>query len=103
MCEEGFTVREIPPEKRDFNSHYTDDIPFAAVFDPSVKHQLIDAYGLDCYTETDDGLLFEFSFTNRDYLISWLLGFGGRVKVLSPDDIVESLQTAAKNILERYK
>ena len=103
ICDESYTVREIPPERRDFNLHYTDDISFTALFDPSVKHLLIDAYGLDCYTETDDGLFFEFNFTNRDYLISWLLGFGGKVKVLSPDDIAEDLQTAAKNILERYK
>jgi len=103
MCDDTYTARDIPPEKRDFGAHFSDDIPFAAIFDPSVKYQLIDSYGLDCFTETDDGLLFEFGFTNRDYLIGWLLGFGDKVKVLEPLDIVEGLQTAAKNILERYK
>ncbi|MCL2082358.1 MAG: WYL domain-containing protein [Oscillospiraceae bacterium] len=75
----------------------------AALFDSSVKYQLIEIYGLDCFTETDEGLLFEFGFTNRDFLVSWLLGFGGKVKVLEPDYIVSDLKTAAENILENYK
>ena len=63
----------------------------------------IETYGLDCFTETTDGLLFELGFTNRDYLIGWLLGFGDRVKVLAPSDIAESVQDVAKKILSRYK
>ena len=103
VCETSYTPREIPPERQNFNTHYTDDIKFAALFDPSVKYQLIESYGLDSYTETDEGLLFEFDFTNREYLINWLLGFGGNVKILAPSDIIEGVKTAAKNILERYK
>ena len=103
LCEEGYTPREIPPERLDFNAKFTDDIKFAALFDPSVKYHLIEIYGLDCFTETDEGLLFEFGFTNREFLVSWLLGFGGKVKVLEPETIVEDLKTAAENILENYK
>ena len=103
VCEEGYTARDVPPEKRSFNTHYTDEIKFTALFDPSVKYMLIESYGFDSYVETDEGLLFEFDFTNRDYLISWLLGFGGKVKVLSPSNIIEALQTTAKNILKQYK
>ena len=102
MCEGGYSSKEIPQEKRDFNAFYTDEIKLKALFDPSVKYQLIETYGLDCYTETEKGLLFEFDYTNSNFLISWLLGFGGKVKVLAPDFIAEDLQAAAKNILERY-
>ena len=103
LCGEQYSPREIPPEKRDFSARFTDDIKFAALFDPSVKYQLIEIYGPGCFTETDDGLLFEFGFTNRDFLVSWLLGFGGKVKVLEPDYIVEDLKAAAGNILKNYK
>jgi len=48
-------------------------------------------------------LLFELGFSNRDFLIGWLLGFGDRVKVLEPSDIAESVQTTAEKILLRYK
>jgi len=105
ICDERFAPREIPPEKREFNRSFASDKEnkLVALFDPSEKYQLIEAYGLDCYEETDEGLRFEISFTYRDYLISWLLGFGGKVKVIEPKEIVEDIGRAAENILSRYK
>ena len=103
LTEEGYTPQEIPPERREIGSHFTDNIKLEALFDPSAKYRLIETYEPDCFIETEEGLLFEFAFTNRDYLISWLLGFGGMVKVIAPDDIAEGLQAAAKDILGRYK
>jgi len=103
LCNEQYTPREIPPEKRDFSAEFTDDIKFVALFDPSVKYQLIEIYGLNSFTETNRGLLFEFGFTNREFLVSWLLGFGSKVKVLEPDYIVEDLKAAAENILKNYR
>jgi len=101
-CVESFVMREIPPEKRDYNSHLIDNIKLAAIFDKSVRYQLIEAHGLDCYYETDEGLHFEMDYTNRSYLISWLLGFGNKVKVIAPQDIVTEIKEIAKNILELY-
>jgi len=103
MCNESYTPREIPPERRDFNTNFPDDIKLVAVFDPSERYKLIESYGLNCYTETEDGLRMEIGFTNRDFLINWLLGFGGKVKVLEPGYIAEDIKTAAGNILSRYK
>jgi len=103
LCEDNYKPREIPPERRDFGTHFTDDINLVALFDPSAKYQLIETYGLDCYTETDEGLLFAFGFSNRDFLMNWLLGFGDKVKVIEPNDIVEDIKSVAKNILSQYK
>ena len=103
MEDEKYNPREVPEERRNFFNHYTDDIKLQALFDPSVKYQLIESYGLDCYEETEEGLFFEFGFTNRGYLLSWLLGFGDKVKVLAPDDIADEICMAAENILRRYK
>ena len=102
QTDESFTMRNIPPEKRDFNSHLTDDIKLVALFDKSVKYQLIEAYGPDGFYEDDTGLIFEFGFTNRDYVISWLLSFGNKVKVIEPPDMAKDIQAIAKNILTRY-
>lgn len=103
LCDESYTPREIPPDRRDFGMNFPDDIKLVALFDRSEKYKLIETYGLNCYTDTDDGLRLEIGFTNRDFLINWLLGFGGKVKVVEPDYIVEELITAAENILTRYK
>ena len=102
LCDEQFAPRAIPPERQDHNAHFTDDIRLVALFDTRVKYQLIETYGLGCYTETPEGLHFECGFTNRDYLLSWLLGFGGHVKVLVPEDLAQDIKTAAENILRRY-
>ena len=53
--------------------------------------------------ETGEGLRLEIGFTNRDYLIGWLLGFGGGVKVLEPSAIADDIEAAAEKILSRYK
>ena len=103
LINETYNSREIPPERRDFNARFSDDIKLVAVFSPSERYRLIESYGLNCYTETSNGLRLEIGFTNRDYMISWLLSFGSKVTVLAPLKIAEDIQTAAKNILSSYK
>ena len=100
---EKFVPREIPDHKRDFNAHLTEHIHLIAVFDPGERYKLIETYGLHCYTETPEGLRLEVGITNQNHFISWLLGFGGKVKVLHPPDIAEDIKAAAKNILARYE
>jgi predicted DNA-binding transcriptional regulator YafY len=105
LCGESFVPREIPPEKRDLKAWFGEDKEntLVALFDPSEKYRLIETYGPDCYEETANGLRFEIKFTKRDYILGWLLGFGGKVKVLEPEFLVNDLKNAAENILSRYK
>ncbi|MCL2236030.1 MAG: YafY family transcriptional regulator [Defluviitaleaceae bacterium] len=97
-----FDLRDIPPDRRDFGNHWQGNHTLVAIFDKSVRYQLIETYGLDCYTETPEGLHFEVSFDNIDFYLSWLLSFGGKVKVLQPPELAEQIKTAAKNILKQY-
>lgn len=98
-----YAPREIPPERRDFSAHLPDDKRLVALFDPSVKYLLIDTYGLNCYTEDANGLLrLTVGYTNRDYMIAWLLGFGDKVKVLEPIDIACAIREKAEKIVEQY-
>jgi len=97
-----FSTRSIPPEKRDFSRQLTDENKLAALFDKSAKYLLIEAYGPDCYREIDEGLYFEIGYTNKSYIISWLLSFGDKVKVLEPVHIINEIQTIAKNISSHY-
>jgi len=103
ICDELYDQRDIPTEKRDFNARFTDDIKLIAMFDPSEKYRLIETYGFESFTETPAGLRLEIGFTNREFLITWILGFGGKVTVLEPADIAEEIQTAAEKILSNYK
>lgn len=104
LCAEYYTPREIPPEKRDFNSRLPDDRKLIALFDPSTRYQLIETYGLHCYTETQAGQLrLEIGYTNRSFMISWLLGFGEKATVLEPADMAEDIKRIAAKILETYR
>ena len=101
-CDESYTPREIPPEKRDFTAHFLDDIKLVALFDHSEKYRLIESYGMESFAENEDGLLLEVGFTNRDYVVSWLLGFGDKVKVQEPQYIVDEIKCIAQRIALRY-
>ena len=104
LRDEAYTPREIPPEKWDFNARLKDEFKLVALFDPSEQYKLIETYGLHCYTKTADGLLrLEVGFTNREFISSWLLSFGGKVKVLEPEYIAEDVNAAAERILSQYK
>lgn len=104
QCDENFVPRMIPPEKRDFNARFTDHLRLVALFDPSTKYQLIETYGPHCFTKTDNGKLrLEIGYTNRDYTMNWLLGFGDKVKILEPADMAEEIHRIAKNIVASYE
>jgi len=103
LCNENYVIREIPPEKQNPGSNFHDNIKLVAVFEPSERYKLIELYGLNCYTETDEGLMLEIGFTNREYMITWLLGFGSKVKVLEPGDIAVEMENEAEKILNKYK
>lgn len=103
LCEETFVPREIPEEKKNFNESLPDDKPLVALFDPSVRYQLIETYGPHCYTETKDGLLrLEIGYTNREYTISWILGFGDKAKVLKPLDMAKEIKEIVAEIYKKY-
>ena len=102
LCDETYKPRDIPPERQRFDDKPADKTKLVALFDPSQRYKLIEYYGVNCYTETDDGLRFEVGFNNRDYVIEWLLGFGGGVRVLEPEDIAKGMIAAAEKILSNY-
>jgi len=103
ICDSSYSPREIPEERRDFNSQFTDDTRLVAIFNSSEEYRLIETYGSDSYKKTSDGLRLDIGFTNRDYIISWLLGFGDKVRVIEPRWLAEEIQEIAMNVLKRYR
>lgn len=100
---ETYTPRAVPPEKMDFQTALPDQNKLIALFDPAVKYQLIETYGLHCYTETNDGLLrLEIGFTNWDYTLSWILGFGSKATVIEPAEMAAHIKAIASALLKHY-
>ena len=73
------------------------------LFDKNVRWRLIEDYGLNCYTETDEGLLLDLNYTDRDYIKSWIFSFGEAVTVLAPDDFREEMKKNAEIICGKYQ
>ncbi len=104
VLEKAFTPREIPSGSMDFGARFPDGNRIVVLFDPSALHQLIDSYGRDCFAEQPDGYLrFESGYTNRSYMISWVLGFGDKARVVEPKDMAEEIREIAKKMWHAYR
>jgi predicted DNA-binding transcriptional regulator YafY len=100
---QSFSVQDIPGEQLDFDRWLTDYISILAIFDADVKYRLIEEYGTDFYTELPDGRLrFEFQFTNEEYILSWLLGFGEKVELIEPKELREKLKIRLEKSIKKY-
>lgn len=103
VIDESFDKRVIPETRTDFDTHFTDENKFQVLFDSSVKYQLVEEYGKDCFEVLDDGhLLYSGSYTNHDFIVKWLLGFGDKATVIGPDDLVDDIKAQARKILGNY-
>lgn len=104
ITEDSFQKREIPEEKRQFGTHMTDDYVITAVYDLSVKYRLVEEYGHNSFTEQEDGWLYtEWGFTRPERAVEWFLGFGDKVKVLAPPEMVERMKRAIDAIKNLYE
>ena len=100
----SFLPRKIEEEQKDFNRYFRDELQVTLLFDPSVKYRLIDEYGIECFTvEEDRRLKFRTGFTNKDYLLSWILSFGDKAEVIYPKGLKQEVKKIAENILKHYK
>lgn len=102
LTDEYFLARPISVDDAKKDMEFSEPYEARFLFDKSVRFRLIEDYGLNCYTETDEGLYLKLNYTNRDYIISWILGFGDKVTVLEPQDFKDELKKIAKNIFDKY-
>lgn len=99
-----FEPRELKEEYKEFDRYFSDEHQVTLLFAPEVKYRLIDDYGKDCFEVNEDGkLLFRMGFTNRDYMLSWVLSFGDKVEVLYPKGLKQEIRKIAENIIKQYE
>lgn len=100
---ELFEQRELPQFKIHNEEIFANNIMVTAIFNPIVKWRLIDEYGIDSFREQEDGkLLFQFGFTNKINLFSWLLSFGNNVELIEPYDLRKNFIAHTKEIINKY-
>jgi hypothetical protein len=98
LADERFQLRDVPPEQ--LGGGYASPEPHNVkiLFDKSVRFRLIEEYGLNCYEETADALLLSLDYSNKDYVFSWILGFGDKAKLLAPEETRSEVAALARNI-----
>lgn len=104
ITEETYEERNIPEEKKHFGSQMTDDYIITAIYDPSVKYKLVEEYGPESFAVMEDGRLYtEWGFTDPEEAVYRFLGFGDKVTVTGPPEIVEKMRTTIQKTAEKYK
>lgn len=99
-----FLPRKAPVPDLSAEKIFPGDIKVKAVFSNDAKWRLVEEFGIHCFTEQDDGtLLFTADYTNQENLITWLLTFGDKVKVVEPEEVREELIHIAQNIIQKYR
>ncbi|MCR5267510.1 MAG: WYL domain-containing protein, partial [Lachnospiraceae bacterium] len=96
--------RDVPPPDLSNRKVFPAKDRMKALFDPSMKWQLVEEYGVDSFTENDDGsLLFEHEYADDEGLIAWMLSCRDKVTVLEPERIREKLYRITSEIAKRYE
>lgn len=104
LTDELFKPRTIPYEKGSIGDCFADNSKITIIFDRSVEHLVIDTYGPNNYVITEDGKIkLTIGFTNRDYIINWILGFGEKARVTQPRDIALEIKRKAEKIIKNYE
>lgn len=102
VTDQKYSLRTVPIDKTTASDAFPDTYNIQILFDKSVRFRLIDEYGLNCYEETENGLLFSMGFTNLEYAISWILGFGDKAEVISPLSFRNEIAKTIKNLVKIY-
>jgi len=103
VLDETYEPRDLPEYNSQNQLAMPSQIHLVAEFDQTMKWRLIDEYGLDCYQMTREGKLrFEFYFSSRENLFSWILSFGDGAEIIEPEELREELLKVIEKTGEKY-
>ena len=96
--------REVPMPDLSNDKVYPPKNRVKALFDSSMKWQLVEEFGVDSFTEMKDGsLLFEHEYADDEGLLAWMLSCRDKVTVLEPKRIRAELYQISSDIAKRYE
>ena len=98
-----FEGREVPMPDLSNEKVFPGGIRVKALFAADMKWRLVEEFGPDCCTETEDGrLLFAADYTDMENLITWILTFGEKAEVLEPMEVRERICSIAEAMRKNY-
>ena len=98
-----FTCRNAPMPDLSQEKVFPGGIKVKALFTSDMKWRLVEEFGVNCFTETDDGrLLFTADYTDIENLVTWLMTFGPKAEVLEPEEARDIICRNAEETLKIY-
>lgn len=103
VSQEHFTERPVPMPELRSEQIFPGGIEVKALFTPDCKWRLFEEFGKDCFVECEDGrLLFHATYTDKEYLVSWLMTFGEKVILLEPQEIKKEIKEKIRKMWDNY-
>lgn len=101
---ETFAARSVPTPDLSTETIFPKNIRVKALFTQDVKWRLVEEYGPNCFTETEDGrLLFTVDYTDIENLVTWILTFGDQAELLEPPEARERIAQIVQNMTTVYE
>lgn len=102
--EKIFECREVTMPDLSNEKIFPVGIKVKALFEADQKWRLVEEFGLECFSEYDDGrLLFTADYTDMESLVTWLMTFGEKAEVLEPKEAREKMARIARRMTTIYK
>lgn len=96
--------REIPEYVCDKLNHTHGEICVKVRFNSSVKWRIIDEFGIELPKYDESGnILLDFTWSDIESLYNYILTFGDKAEIISPDNIRNEYIGYLKKILGRYE
>lgn len=103
LLEETFEPRELPEFDMAADAAFPIRFWVKGLVEPEAKWRVIEEFGVESITELENGkLLFEFPYTDKENLFSWILSMGDSIELLEPASFRDELGCIAKRIREKY-
>ncbi len=100
---ESCELREVPEYTCDKLRHTKGEIEVTARFDKSLKWRIIDEFGTELPRFDENGdILLTFTWSDIPSFYSYILSFGDKAEIISPDEYRSGFHELVKNISEKY-
>lgn len=104
LAGEKFKRREIPQYACDKLRHTKGEIEAEVRFDSSVKWRVIDEFGTELPKFDEDGSSqLTFTWSDVPSFYQYILSFGDKAEIISPEEYRQEFKELLKNILEKYQ
>lgn len=104
ISEQMFLKKQAPMPDLSNERVFPGGIKVEALFDPECKWKLVEEFGSGSFVEQEDGkLLFQADYTDKDYLVTWLMSFRDKVELLEPEEIRAEIRNSIERMKKMYE